>query len=262
MKVMEEYFDKWADKSIFSDTMVEMNCQDVQKKAHEDCIILFPISVVEEHGPHLDLSPYIYGANIYCKLIKYKLEKDGVKSIIAPRYYWGINNATGKFPGSFTLKPETFELVLTELFECLIKWGFTKIFAFNIHGDSLHCSTIVKALDKIRSIYKVHAYELFDLSRKLDISHEAFRNKRETRFSPDRHAGATETAFMNSYHPETVNRELAKQLNPQSSFDEPLGYLGDPASFQLENEIEASDRISDYYLEVINAFLRENSNEL
>jgi creatinine amidohydrolase len=130
------------DKSIFSQTMIEMTWQEVQQEAENNSIVLFPISVVEEHGPHMDLSPDIYGANIYCKMIKMKLKEIGINSIIAPPYYWGINKASGKFPGSFTVKPETLRTILFELIECLIHWGFTRVFTFNIHGDSLHRDTI------------------------------------------------------------------------------------------------------------------------
>ena len=256
---MDRNTENLHDRSIFSDTMVEFTWEEVQEKANKDTLVLFPISIVEEHGPHMDLSPDINGANIYCKLIKQKLYYENIDSVIAPPYYWGINTATGRFPGSFTLKPETFEAVLFELFECLIIWGFTKVFAFNLHGDRIHCSTIVKALGKVRSQHRVYAFELFDLSRKVQISHESFREDRENRYSPDRYAGATETAFINYYLPQSVRKEIIQDLRPQSSFEDPMGYLGDPASYKLENEKDASERISEYYVEVIKSFLKHPS---
>ncbi len=85
------------------------------------------------------------------------------------------------------------------------------------------------------------------LSKALIEGHEPFR--------PDYHAGATETALVWAYHPDKVNVEMAKKLKPQSSFDDPLGYVGDPASFELENEKEASNKIAEFYVHVIETFL-------
>jgi creatinine amidohydrolase len=90
------------DKSIFKDTMVEMSWQEVQKAAKNGAVVIFPIAVVEEHGPHMDLSPDIYLTSLGCRFLKQDLAKKGIEAIIAPPYYWGINQATGDFPGSFT----------------------------------------------------------------------------------------------------------------------------------------------------------------
>lgn len=246
-----------SDKSIFSETMVELTWQEIKKEAELNSIVLFPISVVEEHGPHMDLSPDIYGVNIICKLIKYKLREKGIDSIIAPPYYWGINKATERFPGSFTVKPETFKALLLDIIECLYRWGFTKIFTHNVHGDSLHCSTLESAIDEIRNNLGIDVYNLFSLSKEVIQNHQPFRANRPGKYSPDYHAGATETAMIYTYHPDKVNVELAKTLKPQSSFDEPLGYVGDPANFELENEKEASNKIADFYVQVIETFLKK-----
>lgn len=243
------------DKSIFNDTMVELTWQEVEQEAEKKSIILFPISVVEEHGPHMDLSPDIYGANIICKLIKHRLAVSGINSIIAPPYYWGINKATGRFPGSFTVKPETFKAILFDIIRCLATWGFTKVFTLNLHGDSLHCLTLDSSIDEIRNELGIDVYNLFSLSKQIISSHEPFRAVRSDKISPDYHAGAAETALIWAYYPDKVKVEIAKKLKPQSSFDEPLGYVGDPASFDLENEIEASNKIADFYTQVIVTFL-------
>jgi creatinine amidohydrolase len=245
-----------SDKSIFSDTMVELTWQEVKREAEKKSIVLFPISVVEEHGPHMDLSPDIYGTNIICKLIKFKLESKAINSIIAPPYYWGINMATGRFPGSFTVKPETFKAFLTDTIECLKSWGFTAIFTLNLHGDSLHRSTLESSINEIRNNSDIDVYNLFSLSKQIIKTHQPFRPPRAGRFSPDIHAGAAETALIRAYHPDKVNVKLARQLKPQSSFSEPLGYVGDPANFELENEKDAAYNIADFYVQVIETFLK------
>jgi creatinine amidohydrolase len=244
-----------SDRSIFSDTMVELTWKEVEAEALRDSIVLFPVSVVEEHGPHMDLSPDIYSASIMCKLVKYRLAEKSIDSIIAPPYYWGINRATGRFPGSFTVRPETFKAMLFDTIECLKRWGFTKIFTLNFHGDSLHWSTLESSINEIRGNLGIEVHNLFTLSKDLAMDPEPFRPVRLDRFSPDFHAGATETAMIWTYYPDKVNVEMAKGLKPQSSFDEPLGYVGDPAKFELEDERAASAKIADFYVRVIETFL-------
>ncbi len=46
--------------SIFDETMVDMAWPQVERAAREAAIILFPIGVIEEHGPHMGLGVDTY----------------------------------------------------------------------------------------------------------------------------------------------------------------------------------------------------------
>ena len=85
--------------SIFDDTMVDMNWLEVEKAAEEKAIVLLPTGVIEEHGPHMGLGVDTYCGYLLCKVTRKRLEDKGIRTLIAPPYYWGINNATGSFPG-------------------------------------------------------------------------------------------------------------------------------------------------------------------
>ena len=255
MTIPDKNMENISDRNIFHSTMVELTWQEVQKAADMSSIVLFPIGVVEEHGPHLDLSPDIYASILMCKMIKAKLTTDGIPSIIAPPYYWGINKATGRFPGSFTVKPETFKALLHDSMECLKNWGFSRIFTLNFHGDSLHCSTIDSSLTDIRESLKIDAYNLMSLSRDLSLVPQPFRSDRTGKFKPDIHAGSIETGLMWTFYPEKVRTEVVDKLKPQGSFEDPLGYVGDPANYRLEDERDAYEKISSFYVQVIQTFL-------
>lgn len=47
-------------QSIFKETMVENNWQEIQQAGKEKLPVLFPLGVIEEHGPHLPLGADIY----------------------------------------------------------------------------------------------------------------------------------------------------------------------------------------------------------
>lgn len=41
--------------NIFKDTMSEMTYEQVEKLVEQEAIVLFPVGIIEEHGPHLPL---------------------------------------------------------------------------------------------------------------------------------------------------------------------------------------------------------------
>lgn len=41
--------------SIFTNTMADMNWKEVEEKGRKNIPVLFPIGVIEQHGPHLPL---------------------------------------------------------------------------------------------------------------------------------------------------------------------------------------------------------------
>jgi creatinine amidohydrolase len=224
-----------TDLSIFKDTMVEMNWVEVEKAAKEGSIVLLPIGIVEEHGPHMDLSPDIYMAYHFCKYLKQNLKKRAIEALIAPPFYWGVSEAVKKYPGTFSVRPETMKALLLDIFHSLYSWGFHFVFLVNAHGDHTHIQTIKEAMEEIRKDTDMKVYNLGDLEVAIDNPPE-FPPMRESRYEPDYHAGANETAAMFTFYPQKGDRELAKTLMPQSTFD-PLGYCGDPASYMLEKNI-------------------------
>jgi len=137
--------------SIFENTIVTNNWQEVQQSALEGAKVLFPLGVIEEHGPHLPLGADIYWSYNMCRMVKEKLESKGEKSIIAPPYYWGVNYCTGGFPGSFSLKPETMQQVLFELLENLKNFNFEK--EIELSAEDIRLAA--RALGKITGRFEV-----------------------------------------------------------------------------------------------------------
>lgn len=251
--------------SIFENTMVTGNWQQVQMAAEEKQPVLFPLGVIEEHGPHLPLGADIYWSYCMCKMVKEKLRTLGKESIIAPPYYWGINYCTGGFPGSFSLKPETMQQVLFEVFENLKHFGFSEIYCFSYHGDSRHVKTIVAAIQKANAELGIHVRlvlesmdlrlygwkgdEDFLLVSQPDYPMEWFAEQEPAeRGLHDIHGGAFETAVMSYFCPKQVDLEQARQLKSTSLDKEgmkkwlqggastrevvPLGYAGNPAGYE------------------------------
>lgn len=136
--------------SIFDETIADMTWVEVEEAAKKGSIMLVPIVVIEQHGPHLPLS---YG-HIWClpckRLTKAGLEKRGIATVIAPPYYFGMTLGTSMFPGTVHINREPMIAVLTEALISYSQSGFKKQFIFSHHGDPQHNDAIFQAIMNAR----------------------------------------------------------------------------------------------------------------
>lgn len=266
--------------SIFEGTMADMNWLEIEEASKQGAIILFPMGVIEEHGPHLCLGTDIYMSYCNCRRIADKLNASGTRTLLAPPFYWGINNVTGAFPGSFTVKKQTMKAVIGDLLDNLHRWGFEDIFCFCGHEDPDHILTILDAVRtcriatnlRVRVVMEDYVAERFGFSgqeEELLLLSTVFPEMEQSGDIPDRetlfdiHAGSIETACMNLYFPGLVNIEVAKDLMSTSLTEDemlcwtrggdearkmtPMGYAGNPANFINEEGIEpVMDYPADY----------------
>jgi len=259
--------------NIFEETMAHMTYLQIEEAAKEGMVILFPLGVIEEHGPHLPLAVDVYGAYLQSRAVKAELEKRGIRSLIAPPFYWGINTATGSFSGSFTCREETVIAVLTDAMACLKRWGFDRVFFINHHMDGEHVRAVDKAIREGRREVGVNAYWIMDpffakrLGYKGDESHLLLHRSVMASGPPppylDIHAEGYETSLIWYYLPELINMEVWKELKPtnltfkdleiwrkggmESRKITPDGYFGDPTTANPKRgreEIEAYGRIA------------------
>lgn len=256
--------------SIFDETMVDLPWTKVEDEIKNGAIVLLPTAVIEAHGPHMGLGVDTYGSYIKCKLVKNLLNSKGTKTLIAPPYYWGINNMTGSFPGSFTVRKSTMKALIYDILSSLSRWGVKYVFNINHHGDSEHCKTLFEAIKEARIDIGIRAYSIiseFDAER-FNFSgeeHHILICKEKEKSSKsnsatnneyiDIHAGAGETSMMNKYFPGQVDEAKAKKLKSTDLKYEdllqwrkgwsdarkvtPLCYFGAPAKYEMiESDID------------------------
>ena len=267
--------DTHQEQTMFSNTMADMSWIEIKQYADEGAVVLLPIGVIEEHGPHLCTATDIYAAHIYCLSIKKKLEEKRFSVIIAPPFYWGICQTAKSFIGSFSIKEETAYALLFDILASLKDFGFDKVFGINGHGDINHKITIVKAFkdacDQLGILacisYNNFMSEFFGYQK----SDPWFYNVIESDITiskaktPDVHAGDIETATINAFYPDLVNTDKAKSLPDVSLGDNfeawmfggklkqlsPEGYLGSPASYESVNITQYLDDYSNRYADAI-----------
>ncbi|MDX9872435.1 MAG: creatininase family protein, partial [Clostridia bacterium] len=266
--------------SIFAGTMADLNYQEIEAAAARKAPVLFPLAVMEAHGPHLPVATDMYLSYQFCRALKQALQERNIESIIAPPFYWGINTSTKVFAGSFAVKPETMTAVLSESLECLHDWGFDKIILFNHHGDYLHNKAILEAV-KRSSEKNIGAYflapEYFAKSAKLSGTQPYVLTYPSETFDLtakylDIHAGAVETSAMMKDFPDLVDEQKARTLpSSRTTLDQfktwvrdlsavreitPQVYLGEPAVIDTDKSRRAEEQMLKAVLEAIGDIIR------
>jgi len=98
-------------------------------------IAVVPTGAIEQHGPMLPLDVDIH--NCYEIILKTaeRVAKD-VKPVVVPPIWFGFSWFFMDFPGTITLKEQTFTNVVIEVSKSLIHHGFKKIVIVDGHGGN------------------------------------------------------------------------------------------------------------------------------
>jgi creatinine amidohydrolase len=270
--------------SIFHETMVDMAWPEVEKAAKDGAVVLMTTAVIEEHGPHMSCGIDTYLGYFLCKLTRRELESRGVKAVIAPPFFWGVNSATHVFPGSFAIRPETMKALLGDIFVSLKSMGFRHVFNINAHGDGQHKRATIEA---ILEAQKQTGLDIRYLVPEDDVPQMGLTGEPPSwvllhKMPPDEgtrtpyldiHAGAGETGIVAAFYPGLVNEPLAKTLPPTRLTGQnvgewlkdarrvtPSGYVGDPAKYDVE---EAQAYVPEWcrmMAEAIAGFLRREEH--
>jgi creatinine amidohydrolase len=256
--------------SIFNETMVDLTFQEVEEAAKQNTIVLWPMGVIEEHGPHLPLGTDIYNSYIEFKQVARLLKAAGKSVIIAPPMYWGINEATASFGGSFTVRPSTLKSIIEDGFMSFRKDGFKTVYIINGHNDRLHNQTIVEGVELARATTGVRGFVILNpqVRDRLGLSgsepHVLMVGQAgppaaapQSNAAPvstaqfiEVHAGAGETSTVWRFFPSLVKTQIIPTLigtryGPDDLAEwrkgwenarrkTPLGYFGDPAGANPE----------------------------
>lgn len=245
--------------SIFDETMVDMTWPQIERAAAGGAIVLLPVGIIEEHGPHLGLAVDTYIPYLISVLARRELASRGITALIAPPCYWGVSQGTAVFPGTFSVRRETMKALVYDILAALHGWGLDRVFAVNWHADYHHCRVLLEAIAEARRDTGMDAICILsgaDIHRLRLTGQEDY----VLRYDPpsagapgrfvDLHAGSLETGIMAQYFPAQVDIEIAKRLPAtELTFDDlrglgkshaetkriiPQGYFGNPASFDVE----------------------------
>lgn len=108
----------------------DLNWMDVEAYLEHDTRILLITGATEQHA-YLSLMTDIL---IPTRIAQVAAERESV--LVAPPLNFGVSGEFVDYPGTITLSPQTFDLVLCEIVEGLMYQGFERFFILNGHGGN------------------------------------------------------------------------------------------------------------------------------
>ncbi|HME54743.1 MAG TPA: creatininase family protein [Candidatus Lokiarchaeia archaeon] len=170
--------------------------------------IVIPIGCLEEHGPHLPLTT---DGMLAMDFAAAAVQDESLQAIVGPIVDFGVSVLTQGFPGTVKVKFDTLRMLMENLMESCVAWGFTKIILWTWHGGRSHEMCLREA--SIAILGKFEGVDIFILPGVKLFEDDAFKQKIATVIeSPGEHADELETSLMMYSHPELVRMDqLAKE---------------------------------------------------
>jgi creatinine amidohydrolase len=213
----------------------------------------------EQHGPHLPLATdSLWGA----RLGRIIAERIG-NAYVAPVLSVGFSPEHMRFPGTITLRAETWGAVVEDYVASLEKHGFARILFVSSHGGNY--APLANELPGLRARHpSVEIVAYTDLLGLIDAFGEVADRFGVTRDESGAHAGELETSMMLAVEPDTVHRDreeigfmgalgpVLDQINEEGiDVVAPNGILGDPAKSSAEHGEAYLDRIADLFVDLL-----------
>jgi creatinine amidohydrolase len=172
---------------------------EVHEMNRENTIILIPLGSTEQEGMHLPLGVDTYVA----EAIAQKVAKE-TGFLVGPALPVGYSEWFCEFPGTISLKIETFIQVLMEYISSLIHHGFRKFIFINGHGGNSPAVDVISREFTMSHEAQIAMVEIWKIANSLvkDIP-----KLKENIF---KHAGELMTSVMLYLHPDMVNMKKAK----------------------------------------------------
>jgi len=209
----------------------------------------------EQHGAHLPLATdSLWGARLA------EMIAERIGAFVAPVFSVGFSPEHMRFPGTITLRAETWGAVVEDYVASLEAHGFRRILLLASHGGNYQ--PLANELPGLRQRHPaVELVAYTDLLGLVDAAGEVADRYGVTRDEAGAHAGEWETSMMLAVEPATVHRDREEvgfmgALGPvldqivEEGIDAvaPNGVLGDPAKASAEHGQAYLERMADLFV--------------
>ena len=99
-----------------------------------DPVVIVPVGSVEQHGPHCPMDVDIAAPVHMAVEVARRVEEFPV--VVAPPIWSGFTHYNMGFPGTISLRLETFQMLLADVFRSIHANGFERIVSLNGHGGN------------------------------------------------------------------------------------------------------------------------------
>lgn len=192
----------------------DLNWMDVERYLERDDRVVLITGACEQHG-YLSLLADI---RIPLEVAKRACETEGV--LIAPPVPYGISPHFAAYPGTLSLRPETFARVVRELIEGLLLQGFRRVLISNGHGGNT--GTLIPLLIELGNAHSDARFAFFEWWRSPKVVAVA----EEARL-PQRHANWSENFSFTHVAPVPEGEKEGVEIPSVASADARRALLGD-----------------------------------
>jgi creatinine amidohydrolase len=216
-------------------------------------VAVLPMAATEQHGRHLPLDVDTRLTSAVCEGAAREVAGE-IGVVIAPTLLFGISEHHMRFPGSLTLRPETFIAAAYDVGTSLIRHGFDRLVLVNGHGGNVGAMAVIAWKLKLEG----GASEVVYVSH-WTLGSRRWAELREAGPGGAAHACEFETSLYLHLAPERVQMEKAERYMPPPAVEgspldlfvpgpyaSPLGYdfsptgvLGDPTLATAEKGRQA-----------------------
>jgi len=220
----------------------EMTREEAQEATKEADFIVLPVGSTEQHSIHLPVSTDSIRAE---ELTKYlALHSGGLKMVVLPTLAYGESLHHMHFPGTISLREETYMQVLKDIAWSVKKQGGRRLLIVNYHGGNAAPIQLIRM--EIEREMGLKVYFVGWSSFAADLVKEWFPKV------PYGHACFYETSMILHFRPDLVKKEKIRKQEQRHSFETPnrpitrdtaaayfedqyvTGGIGDPALAKAE----------------------------
>jgi creatinine amidohydrolase len=172
----------------------------------ERTVVVVPTGAIEQHGPHLPLDTDTFLCTTVARAAAERAGESG-PVLVTPSACFGSSEHHMAFPGTLSLRPETFAQTVAEICASLARHGLRRQLVVNGHGGNT--ALLAAAVQQLGFEAPVHA---------LAVDYWTFAEgvAGEVRESPPggmAHACEFETSLMLHLRPQSVRRDrIAREI--------------------------------------------------
>ncbi|MBC7464089.1 MAG: creatininase family protein [Actinobacteria bacterium] len=113
-----------------------MTWKEIEILDRDNTFIIFPTGAIEQHGPQLPIDTDIYNSTTISEEVARKFVGGNQRVLVAPPIPWGTSPHHLGFPGTLSLRPETFSSIIFDVISSLLPHGFYRFLLMNGHGGN------------------------------------------------------------------------------------------------------------------------------
>jgi creatinine amidohydrolase len=235
----------------------ELSFTQIEGLDRDRSVVLFAVSPLEEHGPHLPVGTDVYTADFFCAELGRRIlaEKPGWTVLIGPPL--PIGASAFDRAGTLLVRARTVRNATLDYGAALARHGFRYILVTNGHAGPRHVVALEEAAAAVTRRYGIRMLSVSGpvlwkfmrgryTGRLEALAGRPFTPDEQEAMRGDTHAGLWETSLLLLIRPDLVNPSYAQlppvrftllealRKNYPLRLGNQMGYIGTPSAAQKE----------------------------